>query len=346
MHAPIATPPVVISAGVYILDILGRPISALPTTQNSSPIEEIRLTVAGTAGGTAVDMAALGARVLAVGAIGDDLVGDFVTRQLQRAGVDTTYLAVLPGVATSATILPIHPDGSRPAWHVAGANRLFAAAHIPVELFERADALHLGGLGALPALDGADGADSASLARRAHEAGLLVTADCLGVKRPDVLHILRSALPFVDVFMPNDLEAMAITGATTPLSAAHALKGLGAKAVLVTTGADGMVGVDEDGEFAVGAHTVEAVDSSGCGDAFSAGVIVAMLAQSPLRDAVEYGIAAAALTVQGLGSDGGRLTPERVATRLIDEGRHAGAGIRRQRGHGGLSVANTARSEL
>lgn len=62
--------PRVACVGVVILDVLGRAIDVLPTTQESLIIDEIRMTVAGTAGGTAVDLARLGAEVLAVGAVG------------------------------------------------------------------------------------------------------------------------------------------------------------------------------------------------------------------------------------------------------------------------------------
>lgn len=310
--------PTVICAGAYILDILGRPITALPTTQNSTPIEEIRLTVAGTAGGTAIDLAALDTQVIAVGVIGDDFVGDFLSLRMQSSGINTAHLTVMPGAATSATILPIDTDGNRPAWHVAGANRHLSAAHLPIALFHDADAFHLGGFGALPSLDGPD---ATLLLRRACEAGLLVTVDCLGVKRPDMLQLLEDALPYVDVFMPNDLEAMSMTGADSPLGAARALKNLGAGAVLVTTGPAGVVGVDAEGEFTIAAHTVNALDSTGCGDAFAAGVIRRLLAFDSLHDAVEFGLAAAALTLQGLGSDGGRLTSQRVAAQMEAEGR-------------------------
>ena len=58
--------------GLYILDVLGRPVTRIPDRGNVDFIEEIRLTVAGTAGGTVVDTAKLGLRSLAVGAVGDD----------------------------------------------------------------------------------------------------------------------------------------------------------------------------------------------------------------------------------------------------------------------------------
>ena len=71
--------------GLYILDVLGRPVTRIPERGNVDFIEEIRLTVAGTAGGTVVDTAKLGLKSLAVGAVGDDEKADWVLLTLAKA---------------------------------------------------------------------------------------------------------------------------------------------------------------------------------------------------------------------------------------------------------------------
>ena len=64
--------------GLYILDVLGCPVTKIPDGGNVEFIDEIRLTVAGTAGGTVVDTAKLGLKSLAVGAVGNDEKADWV----------------------------------------------------------------------------------------------------------------------------------------------------------------------------------------------------------------------------------------------------------------------------
>ena len=78
--------------GAHILDVLGRPVEEIPPGQGSVGLKEIRATAAGTAAGTGVDLAKLGARVRAVGALGDDLLGDIVIAAMARHGVDTAGL--------------------------------------------------------------------------------------------------------------------------------------------------------------------------------------------------------------------------------------------------------------
>lgn len=72
--------------GLYILDVLGRPVTRIPDRGNVDFIEEIRLTVAGTAGGTVVDTAKLGLKSLAVGAVGDDEKADWILLTLGGEG--------------------------------------------------------------------------------------------------------------------------------------------------------------------------------------------------------------------------------------------------------------------
>src|SRR5205807_2825678 len=90
--------PKVACAGTYIVDVLGRPVSELPRGQVSSRLTEIRMTAAGTAGGTSVDLARLGASVVALGAIGYDNIGDFLISALQAEGIDASYLVRKDGV--------------------------------------------------------------------------------------------------------------------------------------------------------------------------------------------------------------------------------------------------------
>ena len=76
--------------GAHILDVLGRPVEAIPPGQGSARLQEIRATAAGTAAGTGVDLAKLGAQVFAMGALGDDLLADVLDAAMRGHGIDTS----------------------------------------------------------------------------------------------------------------------------------------------------------------------------------------------------------------------------------------------------------------
>jgi len=294
--------PTVACVGTYIVDVLGRPVSELPRGQVSSLLEEIRMTAAGTAGGTSVDLARMGANVIAVGAIGRDNIAEFLLSALETEDVDTSHLVRKDDVQTSATILPIHPDGSRPAWHVPGANSTFTLDDVPWDALGECDAVHVGGLTALP---GIDGAPAGRILAHARERGALTTADFLGVRGEAPAELLAMCLPHVDIFMPNDGEALAVAGDPDVATAARRLRDLGARCVIVKCGPQGCLILDDDGERRLPAHDAPVVDTTGCGDAFCAGVIAARCAGWPIDEAARLGCATGALNMRGLGSDAG-----------------------------------------
>jgi len=141
--------------GLTILDILGRPVERIPPGGGVDFIEEIRLTVAGTAAGTVIDCAKLGLKSRSVGAVGADEKGDFVLDTYRRLGIDVEAMQRIDGVPTSATILNVRPNGDRPALHVRGASDDLSLGLADYDTVCDARFLHMGGTGLLNAMDGA-----------------------------------------------------------------------------------------------------------------------------------------------------------------------------------------------
>jgi sugar/nucleoside kinase (ribokinase family) len=299
--------------GACILDVLGRPVEGIPPGQGSVRLTEIRATAAGTAAGPAVDLAKLGASVRVLGALGDDLLGDIVAAAMAGHGVDTSALTRKNGVQTSATILPIRPNGERPALHVPGATRLFSYADIDLEHVKGSRALLIG---APDALAGMTGEELADVAKAAKDHGALVAVDVLHPGRPQDLERLAPLLAQADWFLPNADQLLALTGRDdlTGRDAQASLTGamnhilaLGAQGVAVTQGADGcLVATRQEPEpTALPALAVEVMDTTGCGDGFTSGMLAGLLLGAAPVDAAWLGIACGSLVATGLGSDAG-----------------------------------------
>jgi len=217
---------------------------------------------------------------------------------LGKLGVETDHLARKDGVQTSATVLPIRPNGDRPALHVIGANASFTREDVPWELIEQADTLHLGGPEFMHEL-------APEILGFCHEHGVRTSADILADGWPELLDMIAPALAHVDWFLPNDDQAMKLTGSDDAEHAGRSLLERGIGGCAITCGARGSVVVTGDGAERVPAFQVEVVDTTGCGDAFSAGFMRALsLGRSP-ADAARLGSACASLVAQGLGSDAG-----------------------------------------
>jgi sugar/nucleoside kinase (ribokinase family) len=296
----------VVSLGVHIADVLGRPVTEIPPGQNIALLEEIRITVAGTAAGAAVDLAKLGAEVYAMGALGEDELGNFVVSTMKRYGIHTEGLVRKKGVQTSATMLPIRPNGERPALQVTGSNGELTFEDVDLATIGRAQYLHIGGT---PLMAKFDGAPMASVFRYAREHGVATTYDILAIPRPGVLQSIEAALPYVDYFMPGLEEAIMLTGIHDRKDLIRYFVDKGARHTVFKMGADGSsIGWVENGlvkEIRIPTYKVPVVDSTGCGDAYCAGFIVGLSKGWDVEQAGRLGSAAGALVVQGLGSDAG-----------------------------------------
>ena len=292
--------------GACILDVLGRPVETIPPGQGSVRLTEIRATAAGTAAGPAVDLAKLGASVRVLGALGDDLLGDIVAAAMARHGVDTAGLVRKIEAQTSATILPIRPNGERPALHVPGATRLFVRADVDLEDIKGSRALLIG---APDALAGMTGEELAEVAKAAKDHGALVAVDVLHPGRPQDLERLAPLLACTDWFLPNADQLLALTAQASLTDAMNDILTLGTQGVAVTQGADGsLVATRQQPEpTALPAVKVDVVDTTGCGDGFTAGMLAGLLlgAGADPADAAWLGIACGSLVATGLGSDAG-----------------------------------------
>jgi sugar/nucleoside kinase (ribokinase family) len=293
--------PTVITLGVHVVDVLVRPVEEIPPGQGGALVEQIRITPAGSAGGTAITLAKLGARARSAGAIGDDELGEVLLTLLERFGVDTSLLVRRDGVQTSASVLPIRPDGSRPAFHVVGANATYTSSDAPWEAIAEADCVHLGA----PEFMG--GEEAAKILSYARERGILTTADLLapGEQAAQIVDWVAPAFAHLDYLLPNEEQVLGLTGAEDLESGCRALLERGVGCVAATLGADGVMVLDGDGVERVPAFATDVVDTTGCGDAFSAGFVYGLTAGRCRRDAAVLGCAAAALVAQGLGSDHG-----------------------------------------
>lgn len=287
--------------GLTILDILGRPIDRIPDGGGVDFIDEIRLTVAGTAGGTMVDCAKLELNTLAVAAVGDDEKGDFVIDACRRFGIDTSCIQRTSAAPTSATILNIRSNGERPACHVRGASDHLMINPADYDRICDAPFLHMGGTRLLNALDGQPTAD---LLQAAKERGCTTTFDLIAPSE-HTLALLRPCLPYVDYFMPSMEEAEFISGLSEPAEIARFFLDLGATTCIFKWGANGSFIATADSSERIPAFKVDVTDTTGCGDAYCAGFIAGLKQGWDLPQAARLGTAASGLVATGLGSDAG-----------------------------------------
>jgi sugar/nucleoside kinase (ribokinase family) len=287
--------------GLYCIDVLGRPVRGIPSGGNADFIEEIRLTVAGTAGGTIIDCAKLGMKALAVGAVGEDEKGRFVLSTLEGFGIDISGMQRHPGVHTAASILAVRPNGERPCLHVRGASEVLNITPADYPTVLDAKFVHMGGNGLLTTMDGEP---TRAMLAAAKAAGCITTFDLIFATAP-LMAKIAPAMQFVDYFAPSIEEATALCGRENPEDAARYFHDLGVHTCLLTMGGEGCFVSTPDTTFRLPAHDIQVVDTTGCGDAFTGGLIAALHRGWDIERAARFGGTCGALVAGGLGSDAG-----------------------------------------
>ncbi len=244
----------------------------------------------------AVAVARLGAKATFIGAVGRDIIGDFLVGHLESSGIDTRWVRRDPSRSTGCAFITIYPSGNNSIVVDPGANYTLKPEDIEQaqESIAEADAV-------LTVLEIPMETVEAVL-RAGRKAGKLTVLDA-GPPRRCSTEILKLA----DVVSPNEteLEALSnekINGRESIRKAAEKLLDLGAETVVVKMGSDGSMLVTPEGAIHFPASKIKAVDPTAAGDAFTAALTVRIAMGEKMEEAMRYANLAGALAVTRLGA--------------------------------------------
>ena len=275
--------------------------------QQEKLVDSMSLVVGGSASITAVAAARLGLRVALVAAIGDDAAGHFMLTELGRAGVDTTGMAVRAELPTGMTVA-LSRGEDRAILTAAGAIGALTSADVPAELLLRARRVHVSSYFLLERSLGPGLAALLATARAAGAATSLDTNwDPAGTWGAD---FFPGVLAQTDLLLPNEAEALRIAGTTTLPAAMASLTKAGG-AVAVKLGARGALYADGRKRYLATPPPAAAVDTTGAGDCFNAGLLAGLLRGLEPPAALALGCAVGAASTRGIGGTGS--SPELTA---------------------------------
>jgi len=268
--------------------------------QQEKLVDRVALEVGGSAAITAVAAARLGLRVALAAAVGADPAGAFMLDQLAREGVDTSAVKVHRSLATGMTVA-LSRGGDRAILTALGAIAALTAADVPPGLLARSRHVHVSSYFLLAS---SLGPGLAGLLAAAREAGAVTSLDTnwdpSGRWRDPQL---TAAIAEASLLLPNEAEALALSGADGLPGAVSTLTAAGSRLV-VKLGARGALCADGSSTCQVSLPPVQPVDTTGAGDCFNAGLIAGLLQGLPLPQAAALGCAAGALSTAALGGTG------------------------------------------
>jgi len=282
----------VVGVGLNATDTLLL-VPHFPAYAGKVPFQEEVICPGGQVASAMVACARLGLRTKYIGTIGDDERGRIQLESLRCTGINLDHVQLRAGCANqSAYIIIDRSTGERTVlWRRDDCLRIDPDQITPDQI-AGARLLHI------------DGHDTPAVARAAaiaRQHGIPVTVDV-----DTIYHGFDGVLPFVDYLVASSEFPVAWTGNRDPCQALEALQNeYGMKVAAMTLGAHGAL-ARVGGQFVYSpAFVVNCVDTTGAGDVFHGAFCYAVLQAMPIREALEFSNAMAALNCTALGARGG-----------------------------------------
>ena len=266
-----------------------------PELEKEKLAERMLFTFGGSSAIFAYNLAALGAKVGFVTVLGKDALGDYLFKRLREQKIDLRHLRRSRNTPTGITVTMFMPP-HKSMVTCTGTIAALRLRDIPFDYLRSARHLHVGCFFLQKNLQ----AGAATLFRRAKKLGLTTSLDTNWDPSEQWDSGLKAILPHVDIFLPNEDEALRITAERDLHRALDALAKI-VPIVVVKRGEKGAV-------LGAGARVMEApalpakfLESTGAGDTFDAGFVFRFVGGAPLEECLRFANACGALAVTGLG---------------------------------------------
>ncbi|CAK4069824.1 unnamed protein product [Aphanomyces euteiches] len=285
--------------GDSFVDVLAG-VERLPVWGQDTPCHTpIQMQPGGSALNTATQLAHLhGPQVEFFTGLGTDAFGDILVRHLAKHGV-TLHSPVLPDVPTGVWIV-LTGGGDRGFVTHYGAARVFTVDHINKERLFQAQHIHIGGFYSVPGLI----PGLVDLLRDARSRGITLSLDTNYDGSEEWTH-LDDILPLLDVFLPNEVEAMLISKRPSVKEAMDYFASVSPHLLTVLkVGGDGVRAhcARTKTNFEFGGIPATILDATGAGDAFNAGFLFEWTQSKDIMKALKWGCAVGSKCVQVVGA--------------------------------------------
>lgn len=282
--------PKIAVVGSYATGLTMR-VERLPSQGETLLGTGYRVDYGGKGSNQAVGCARLGARVSFVAKIGNDAFGEMALELYRDEGIDVSHVAQTGDAPTGVGFIMVDASGNNCITIDPGANELLTADDVSREeaAFDTAKAV-------LTQLEIPVAAAEAAMARGRVKGALTI------LNPAPVRPLPESILQLVDIITPNQSEARVLAG-RSPNEACDAeeiardLIRCGVKQVVMTLGEKGALIVTGSSSLRVPALKMDAVDTTGAGDAFNAGLAMALASGAGLEDAVRFAVVTGGLAV-------------------------------------------------
>jgi len=280
---------VVVVGGVNV-DIAGTPSRKLIPADSNPGF--VRMSLGGVGRNIAHNLAVLGTDTRMLTAYGDDMNGQRVGASCSELGIDMRHARLVPGATTSTYLYITDENGEM----TLAISDMAVCEHITPEYLEENRML----LNRAQLVVADTNIPRESLRYLAENVNVPIFCDPVSTikaeKLKDILHGFHT-------LKPNRIEAELLSGVKIEsredaVEAGRALLNKGLRRVFISMGADGVCAVSHQGELWLPPLMLDRVNTTGCGDAYMAGLVWAYLQGSDLAETTAAGAAAASIAME------------------------------------------------
>lgn len=278
-------------AGELNLDLILYGLPDVLEPERELLANDMMLTLGSSSAIVAHNLASLGALVGFISCIGDDQLGQMALDRLSAAGVDVEKVSRISGsVKTGLTVL-LQRNGWRNILTYPGTIFDLKPEHLDFDYLTSSRHFHFSSYYLQRGLQ----SHVAELFKKLRSKGLTISLDC-NDDPDDKWTGLEEVLPLVDIFLPNEREAMRIAGTNNIESAINKLAEM-VPLLVVKLGSQGVMARRGKERVVSPAVKVDLVDPVGAGDSFDAGFLHEFLRGSDLATCLASGNLMGALSV-------------------------------------------------
>lgn len=283
----------VVCFGALNLDRIYR-VDRIAREDEESRILDVLELPGGSAANTAVALSKLRCSVGFMGKVASDREGEVLLDSMKREGVDTGGILISKKGVSGTALSFVDSAGQRALYVSPGVNDEIDFGELNVGYAERTKFLHLSSFAGDKSFE-----TQKKLAERLEDVRITLDPGMLYARRG--LEALRPLLRRCHVFLPSRAEIEFLTGENY-IKGAEAVIDEGVKIVAVKLGERGCYVTDGKTSFHTPAYRVPVVDTTGAGDAFSAGFIYGLLKGKNLKECAILGNFLASRVIQGFGA--------------------------------------------
>lgn len=302
----------IVVVGELNVDMILQDMNSLPEMGKEKIAREMTLTMGSASAILACNIAKLGAKVGFIGQLGRDSYANIVLDTLQQRGVDTGGIIQNENTQTGITVVMSFPEDYAMVTYM-GAMEEFGVNGVDFDYLTEAKHMHLSSYYLQPAMR----KDCVELFSRAKESGLTTSLDPGWDPDEEWSEEILKLLPYVDLLLPNEQEAMNIAHEDNIDDALVELRRYTAN-VVITLGSDGTLCSSEEQIYRTRTYHVKPVDTTGAGDSFNSGFMYRWLQGAETSECLKAGSACGALAVTKMGGITASPTPAELKSFLSE----------------------------